>query len=148
MAEAAARQKDLEGIPYRTTGAALGFQGSQYQKLGVSVAPFAGRLGGCGCDIKSLTTDGGAPLVPDASPCKSWAEMFEFRAFKNIILWKAALMESMGMVNKSISIHNGADVSAQARLCSCGSPGTQTYHRTWIRSHQHRDGVCLTMQSS
>ena len=88
------RKKDVENGGYRTSGPALGFQGRQRQKLGVRVEPFAGRLGGCGCDVPESDNEGAK--VTDGSPCKGWAEMFDLRQFRALILWKAALMEGMG----------------------------------------------------
>lgn len=58
--------------------------------------PFVGRLGG----NQAFTLSEDDPnydekllLTPDASPCFTWRESFDLRGFKDVELWKQAVLE-------------------------------------------------------
>jgi hypothetical protein len=62
-------------------------------------APFAGRLGGNQAFVLNRDDTSNASIlqdVPDAAPGMSLAEQLDLRPFRNIGLWKAAVVEGMG----------------------------------------------------
>ncbi|KAF2100582.1 aquaporin-like protein [Rhizodiscina lignyota] len=66
-----------------------------------SVSAFAGRLGGNGTAVIDRNDPQNADILkdcPDAAPWMSLKEQFDLRPFKYPGLWKAAVMEGMGMI--------------------------------------------------
>jgi hypothetical protein len=91
------QKQHMGNLPFNR--AQLGFQGQPFHIPGVNGAPFAGRVGGLGCDILYTGSDSDESLlkaIPDAAPIKSWSQIFDFQAFRTPILWKASLIEGMG----------------------------------------------------
>jgi len=63
------------------------------------MAPFAGRLGGNQSFVVDRANPANAELlrkVPDAAPNLNWSEMFDLRGFREVGLYKAALVEAFG----------------------------------------------------
>jgi hypothetical protein len=66
--------------------------------LKVIIEPFIGRLGGQGT-IQLPTNDSEEALrelVPDAVPLMTVGKIFDLTPFRNIGLWRAALIEGIG----------------------------------------------------
>jgi hypothetical protein len=65
----------------------------------VNIAPFAGRIGGVGITTLSRNSSNEKLLksIPDAKSLMTFAEAFDLRPFQTAGLWKAALMEGMGI---------------------------------------------------
>jgi glycerol uptake facilitator-like aquaporin len=91
--------------------------------------PFAGRLGG----NQEFTLDRNDPSnqellrkVPDAAPNLSLKEAFDLRGFREIGLWKASLIEFVGML--SLPLYH-----MTMMLTCCAAPGTLifTFASAW-----------------
>ena len=74
------------------------FEGD-HTSLEPAIPPFAGRLGG----NQDFIVDRNDPKnvdvlekVPDAAPCMTLAEIFDFRGFLSVDLWKFAMLECIG----------------------------------------------------
>jgi hypothetical protein len=67
----------------------------------INVRPFVGRLGGQGSSVVSPDGPDAELLksIPDAAPNMTLAQQFDLRSFRCLALWKAAVMEGMGMHN-------------------------------------------------
>lgn len=64
----------------------------------VDISPFVGRLGGNGFDTLERNGSNEALLsdIPDAAPLMTLAEVFDYRPFRTVGLWKSALIEGIG----------------------------------------------------
>lgn len=71
--------------------------GSRYSE---TANPFIGRLGGNQAfvlDPNNAANASTLKLEPDAAPGMTLQQQFDLRGFKSIGIWKAAMMESVGM---------------------------------------------------
>ena len=61
--------------------------------------PFIGRLGGNQGFVLDRHNTANAEILkeqPDSAPCMTLKEQFDLRGFRNLGLWKAALIEGVG----------------------------------------------------
>ena len=74
-------------------------QRNDLQPMQSSITPFAGRLGGNQEFIVDRTDPANHELIeqiPDAAPGIPIKELFDLRGFRQVELWKAAMMEGVG----------------------------------------------------
>ena len=71
------------------------------EKLQPTVLAFAGRVGG----NQSFVLDRNDPdnksileETPDAAPEIPWRQLVDLRGFRNVIIWKQAVLEGIGML--------------------------------------------------
>lgn len=70
------------------------------RQKGTRMAPFAGRLGGNQSYVVDRSNPENADLlkkVPDAAPNLNFKEAFDWRGFTELDLYKAAVIEGVGM---------------------------------------------------
>lgn len=112
-----------------TSGAALGRLCTQYKKYHSNPIPYAGKLGGnqgfvidpSDPDTKSLLE-----RTPDASPFIPLNKLLSLEGFKQLDLWKQALMEGSGTLMLSfisIAVGSSPSLNVQQSPAPSGSSG-------------------------
>lgn len=77
------------------------------RQKGTRMAPFAGRLGGNQSYVVDRSNPENADLlkkVPDAAPNLNFKEAFDWRGFTELDLYKAAVIEGIGMCLASLPV--------------------------------------------